>query len=326
MSSKRRDALACSLAGLQAPRAEECRCQPPSSLQPVPTAKEEHASVDIEKATPATAQLNAELRARLADLFPRSTPLSLFLLHVSQLEQLPLTQQVSINKRQRYHARADFLAQVLANARRAIRNADQILIDEGVGAAIIFPEVDLQGISNILERIYRSISLLQAETVIPPLKHETDVVMGIGSYPEKGGSMEHLLHQVGVTAGRFTLRPAITAQLWGSEALPAEPEGQAVAPISNIRQTIQPEKGQAGIPFMRLPAQLPARLKSLMPYSVALKLCCAPVGRDHHCLTVAMANPFDSTSIHYLAEVTGLAIFPVSCDIEHLLALLANKW
>jgi type II secretion system (T2SS) protein E len=326
MNLKSRDTLAHSLADPHASTAEQCHCQPLSSLQAVPTVKEEHASVEIEKTTPATAQLNAAVRARLADFFPRSTPFGLFLLHVSQVEQLSLTQQASINSRQRYHASASFLAQVLANVRRAIRDADQILIDEGAGAAIIFPEVDLQGVSKILERIYRSVSLLHSETVIPPLDQETDVVMGIGAHPESGGSLEHLLHHVSTTARRFTLRPAITTQLWSIEPQRGDAEELAAAPISGMQQAGRPEHVQAGIPFMQLPSQLPARLKSLIPYSIALKLCCAPVGRDRHRLTVAMAEPSDGASIRYLAEITGLAIFPVSCDIALLQVLLANKW
>ncbi len=315
-----------SIARPATPTAERCYCQPLSSLQALPSPAQEHTHVDVEKTTPATASLNAGLRTQLAGFFPRSTPLSLLLLHVSQLEHVSLTQQASINESQRYHASPGFLAQVLANGRRAIRNSDQLLVDEGVGAAIIFPEVDLQGISKILERIYRSVSLLQAETVIPPLQHETDVVMGIGSYPEHGGSLEHLLHRVSITARRFTLRPAITTQLWSIEPLRSETEELAVPHIPNAQQTMRQEHVQTGVPFMQLPSQLPARLKQLIPYSIALKLCCAPVGRDHHCLTVAMAEPSDSASIRYLSEVTGLTIFPVSCDVTLLHALLANKW
>ncbi len=323
MNLKRRDPPAHALPRPVAPPAERCDCQSLSSLQAVAATQEEQASVDTEKTTPTTASLNAELRRQLANLFPRSTPVSLFLLHASQLEQVSLTQQASINQRQRFHAPASFLEQVMANVRRAIRNKDQILLDKGVGAAIIFPEVDLQGISGILERIYHSVSLLQAETVIPPLQHRTDVAMGIGSYPENGGSLEHLLHHVSITARRFTLRPAITTQLWRIEPLRSEAEALA-AP--HMQEAVQQGRARKGVPFMQLPSQLPLRLKSLLPHAIALKLCCAPVGRDHHFLTVAMAEPSDSASIRYLTEVTGLTIFPVACDVEQLHALLATAW
>jgi hypothetical protein len=77
---------------------------------------------------------------------------------------------------------------------------------------------------------------------------------------------------------------------------------------------------------MQLPAQLPARLKQLIPYSLALEIRCAPVGRDHNRLTVAMADPTNTESIRQLCEATGLSIFPVSCDVPALDTLLANGW
>lgn len=306
------------------PRVERCHCQPLSSLQAVHPQTQDEECVDIEKITPASPALNAMLRAQLASFFPSSTPLSLLLLHISQLEHISLSQPATFNKRQRYHAPPSFLEQVLANVRRAIRSSEQILVDEGVGAAIIFPDVDQQGISKILERIYHNVSLLQAETVIPPLKHETDVVMGIGSYPEAGGSLEHLLHRVSVTTSRFTLPPAITTQLRAMDTM--QPDTEELVIVRPPDNQGKAHASSPGVPFMQLPSQLPARLKHLIPYDIALQLRCAPVGRDHHCLTVAMAEPSNSTSLRCLAEITGLTIFPVSCDISALNTLLANKW
>jgi GGDEF domain-containing protein len=325
MNSKRRDVLGRSLVHPDTLMAERCHCLPLSSLQPVQAQTEDDESVDVAKITPATAALNSRLRTQLADLFPRSTSLGLLLLHVSQLENLSLSEQMTFNKRQRYHAPSSFLEQVLANVRRAIRSSDQILVDEGVGAAIIFPHVDQQGISKILERIYHSVSLLQAETVIPPLKRETDVVMGISSYPEVGASVESLLHHASATASRFTLRPAITSQLWHTETVEPDTEELAVSAVGGIGPSTSVHI-QPGVPFMQLPSQLPTRLKQLIPYHIAVKLRCASVGRDHHCLTVAMAEPCNTASIRSLAEITGLTIFPVSCDVSMLNTLLANKW
>jgi hypothetical protein len=39
-----------------------------------------------------------------------------------------------------------------------------------------------------------------------------------------------------------------------------------------------------------------------------------------------MAEPSNSVAIGYLEEMTGLTIFPVSCDVSALNALLAYKW
>ncbi len=319
--------------------AERCHCQPLSSIQPIPLHEqdEDEDEMDCDKITPATPELTTSIRMQLSNFFPRSTALGILLLHISQLEHIHIAPQTAIlHKRLRYHAPASFLEQVLANMRRGIRESDQILTHKGVGAAIIFPDVDQQGIFDILERVYRNVSLLQAETVIPPLKRETDIVMGIGSFPEAGPSLEHLLHHVSLTARRFTLRPAITTQLWNltpNNSEPGEEEAVVMSPqfqnthAHDLTQTAaRPGKVHSNIPYMQLPVQLPSRLKQLIPYQIANELRCAPVGRDHHCLTVAMVDPTNGAIIHTLRELTGLTIYPVSCDITALNALLANKW
>lgn len=312
--------------------AERCHCQPLSSVQAIPLHEQDDEEMDCDKITPATPELNSSVRMQLSNFFPRSTALSILLLHVSQLEHIHIAPQTAIlHKRLRYHAPDSFLEQVLANMRRTIRESDQILMHKGVGAAIIFPDVDQQGIFDILERVYRNISLLQAETVIPPLKRETDIVMGVGSFPEAGSTLEQLLHHVSLTARRFTLRPAITTQLWDLNQNNSEEE--TVAPSSQFQRAYdlsqtapRPGKVHSNIPYMQLPVQLPSRLKQLIPYQVANELRCAPVGRDHHCLTVAMVDPTNGAIIHTLHELTGLTIYPVSCDITALNALLVNKW
>ncbi len=78
--------------------------------------------------------------------------------------------------------------------------------------------------------------------------------------------------------------------------------------------------------FLQLPTHLPKRLKQLIPYQLALEIRCAPVGRDHDRLTMAMADPTDTNALRQLEEATGLSIFAVSCDLEVLDALLARKW
>jgi Type II secretion system (T2SS), protein E, N-terminal domain len=208
---------------------------------------------------------------------------------------------------------------VMVNVRRVMRTEDQVLLQEHVGAAIILPDVDAQGAYSILERVYRSISLLQAETVIPPLELDTTLLMGMGTYPESGPSVEQLLYSAGMTARRFTLRSAITTQMWDMQSLLA-------AEDEREDEQAQGSKGQPGVPFMRLPKEVPQRLKHFLPYPLALELRCAPVGRDHHCLTVAMVDPTGSGNIDRLRAVTGMAIFPVCCDLEELYTLLAKKW
>ena len=322
------------LVHLDSAAAEICNCLPLSSMKTMPLIdglqEQEKAMTgreNVEKGgeramwTPATPALNASLRQQLGNHFPRSAPLSILLLHVSQLEHIQsIPQSAILDKRQRYHASSSFLEQVLVNVRRAMRGNDLMLIHAGTGTAMIFPGVDQQGVHSILERVYRNVSLLQAETVIPPLTRETDIVMGVSSYPESGPSIEHLLYDVSVTARRFTLRPAITTHLSGIAPDAVE------ARFITSQVTERTSKVSNTIPFMQLPVQLPTRLKHLIPYHIALELRCAPVGRDHHCLTVALADPTNSNVLRLLGEITGLTIFPVSCEITALNALLANKW
>jgi hypothetical protein len=248
------------------------------------------------------------------------------LLHISQLEHIHIAPQTAVlHKRQRFHAPASFLEQVIVNVCRAIRSSDQLLIHEGIGAALILPDVDQQGMYSILERVYQSVRLLRSETVIPPLKRETDIVLGIGSYPEPGTSLELLLCHASSTVHRLTLRPAIMAQGWnGKDVTPI-----ASKPLERFveqAESVSANTARGNVPFMQLPTKLPARLKNLIPYALALELRCAPVGRDHHCLTVAVAGPPNRETLQRLREITGMTIFPVTCETAALDALLAEKW
>lgn len=320
MATNRRRAAAPGLAAIEmsTPLPEHCNCPPLSLLHERRTAHQEDEDEDNERLVPATQFLNDRMRASLDDYFPRVAPLSIVLLHVSQHEHIHSAPQAALAfKRRRYHAPPGLLAQILVNVRRAIRADDKMLIHEDSGAALILPDVDRYGASAILERIYHSVALLQAETVIPPLTRETTILMGSGSYPEPGGSLEHLLYYAGFAARSLTLRPALLPQQ-------TPPAPREIAPRRTSKSN-QPQRFP-GIPFMMLPATLPARLKQLIPHRLAYSLRCVPVGRDHHCLTVAMANPTSRDQIHLLHEITGMTIFPVSCTEESLSALLEQEW
>ena len=228
-----------------------------------------------------------------------------------------------VHKRLSCHASMDLLEQVLHTVRRALRATDQILVDtQGTGAALFFPQVDRQGISCIAGRVSYSINLLQAETVIPPLQYETEIVLGFSSYPDSATSLETLLCQAGLVQEKIVFRPAVFSQPGSLRS------GRAESPArkNNVKPTRLQAARANGIPFMQIPSRLPTRLKQLIPYALALELRCAPVGRDHNRLTVAMAHPEDPRAVHQLREVTGMTIFPVSCEISALDTLLASGW
>ncbi len=294
---------------------EPCSCPP---LFPAGS----DASAREDQSVPIAPSLGALLRTALARHFPRSTPLSLLLLHITQFEHLPMPPTSPIvHKRLRYHAPMSLLEQIVQTVRRTLRADDLILTDEqGSGAALLFPEVDREGISRIAGRVSASIHLLQAETVTPPLRYETEIALGFGSYPQPAGSPDALLACAGRVREHIIFRPAILSQ--AEQPAPSERAARTEHP-----GTASPANAQAGgIPFMQIPSRLPTRLKQLIPHSLALDLRCAPVGRDHNRLTVAMANPTDVRAISYLRETTGLTIFPVACEPSALETLLASGW
>lgn len=293
---------------------ELCECQPLSVSNP---GQKQQAGQDYVPMTPVTPVLGTYLREELARYFPRTSPISVLLLHISQLEQVHISPSSALlHKRHRFHAPESVLEQVLAYVRRTIRLSDHVVRHAGAGAAIIFPEVDQQGTFSIIERAFHSINLLQPQTVIPPLSHETDIILGIGSYPEPASSFEELLYCASCVAHCLTLRPAVTAHLHPHKA--GQPPDTALELITASENS--------GIPFMHLPAKLPVRLKHLIPYQLARELRCAPVGRDHNRLTVAMAQPADAHALDILKEITGMIIYPVACEAGALDMLLANGW
>ena len=298
-----------------------CTCQPLSPFLRSESQMNESAA-EIVAYIPVSPPLQAALLAAL----PHTTAFSLLLLHITQFEHIPMPPSAAIvHKRVGHHAPASLLAQILHNIRRTLRVSDQILTDEqGTGAAIFFPLVDQEGIVRIAERISRNIHLLQAETVIPPLQHETEIVLGFGSCPSPARSLEEALYRADLLQEKITFRPAVISQPM-----------HLLAPVTNPRpaeKTIRTREAHQHtprancIPFMQLPTRLPTRLKQFIPHTLALELRCAPVGRDHNRLTVAMDNPTDSRALFRLRETTGMVIFPVACESSALETLLASNW
>ncbi len=226
-----------------------------------------------------------------------------------------VSEDAVVSPRCHYHVNQGLLEQILANVRRVIRANDQILMQDNSGGMLALPHVDESGVYSVLERVSRSLSLLQAETMIPPLTRETTILIGCGTCPNPRTSVEQLLYHTGLVARRFTLRPAITRHLW--DTMP--PPGQEIGRSGSTT-------GLLSVPFLDLPRELSACLKRLIPYQLAEELRCVPVGRDQQYLTVAMADPGNTENVRHLQEITGMTIFPVSCKEEDLDALLLKAW
>ncbi len=324
-----------------------CSCTPVSPLCRRLIVEQEALSDDRVQAwenkdavVPVSSSLNDSLRAHLHRLSsPPAT--SILLLHVAQLAHPDFTSEVSLHKRQSYHPTDSIVEQIMVNVRRAIRADDSVYLDADKGAALVLTGVDQQGAHKVLERVYESINLLQAETLIPALTHETDIVLGLGSYPEQGHSLEHVLAYAGCVLHRITLRPAISTRLW--DAMPVAPVNVKPSFSSMLQEESDlycastpsaahdhsndaDTSAAATVPFLRLPTVLPKRLLCLVSYTIASRYRCIPVGRDHSYLTVAMADPSDGSAISALEAATGMTIFPVSCDIGALDVLLDQQW
>jgi hypothetical protein len=310
-----------------------CHCRPPASLTVALEERDQGLALDLEQTTPISPELYNHLQKRLGTLFPRSTPFSLALLHVAQIER---TAGSAARKVQYYHAQPVLLEEVMAQIRRSIRRNDYILTHEGVGAALLFPGVDERGIYGIVERVYHNISNMPRERFPSFVRSETVIVMGVGSYPTPAPTLERLLYFAGNTSYRVTLPPAPSAIGWNASrnqdenaAFWDEDEretGDHLPAAFSIEHAYMRLPLSRSAPFMHLPAQIPARLKQLLPYDIARSLQCVPVGRNHHSLTVAMAHPQNTEHTDILQSVTGLTIFPVSCDLSALANLLEHPW
>lgn len=276
---------------------------------------------DSAASLPMASDLYETLRATLADQLALTFPCSVLVCHTAQFEPLSLASTLPSHvQRVRYHAPATFLTQMLHIVRRTLRTSDQILLaHDGNGAAILLAGVEHEAATAITRRTLQGMRLLQAETVVPPLLYETEILLGLGTLSGPSGALAQFFEQVSHVRERLTFRPAVPTQ---SELAPTTCEVPAL-------QGAEPGQTAASsheTPFIQLPSRLPARLQQLLPHALAVELRCAPVGRDHQRLVVAMANPQDAHAIDRLRQATGMHICPVSCETAALETLLASGW
>jgi hypothetical protein len=262
-------------------------------------------------------ELFRKLQTILYLFLSRGEVVSMLLLHVHQLESPPLAPELCLQyRRRRFHAPSEVMTQIMAAVQRVIRTDDRLCVIQDSGAALIFPHVDAQGIATIAERVYQSVELLAAETLVPPLTRETSIMMGIGSFPDPAATPEQLYQQVSHVLHSLTLRPAITTQLHG-----VRPD-----PFYSLRAATLSAHQKEAVPFMELPQALPTRVTRWLGVDLARELQCVPVGHEQHVLTVALVDPTNRTTIARLQDYTGMTIFPVACEVEELRALLLQGW
>ncbi|GER88261.1 hypothetical protein KDW_24230 [Dictyobacter vulcani] len=293
---------------------EPCRCVVFEQASTRDTVEQE-VEWDDGQRVPVSQELYMRIRELVTEFLSEQKPVSILLLHLVQRESTPLApQSPQLYQRRRYHASSQVRDQVLTNVRRVLRLDDKMFIFDTSGAAIIFAGVDQVGIQKIAERIFSSVCLLQAETMIPPLTRETRIVLGVATYPYPAATFEELTQHYGKAIHTLVLRPVITTQLRGVKPIPMV--GSSASETE--------ERQESHVPRLELPGALPERLKQLIPGSIAIELKCVPVGCEHHCLTVAMQEPTNAASIARLRALTGHTIFPVACEESELNTLLAS--
>ena len=78
------------------------------------------------------------------------------------------------------------------------------------------------------------------------------------------------------------------------------------------------------LPYLAFLSHYPApRLLRLVPYDLACRYQCVPVGTEHHMLTLATAQGLDQAAIMHLSDVTRRSIFQVRCPVDIIADILA---
>ena len=80
-----------------------------------------------------------------------------------------------------------------------------------------------------------------------------------------------------------------------------------------------------GVPYLSLlPRKKSQQVQRMITFQLMHELQCYPLGRERGVLTVALANPEDSSVLTRLQEATGLRIFPVLAHPQELQAALSQ--
>lgn len=90
------------------------------------------------------------------------------------------------------------------------------------------------------------------------------------------------------------------------------------SPAQPVDEDLRARARALGVPFVQLPARLPASCRAAITSELAHELHAVPIGRSRSVLTVAMHDPRDAGAVLRLRSATGLAIFPVLADPDEL--------
>lgn len=253
----------------------------------------------------------------------------------------------------------DALAALAERIRPHVRRSDTIELDAQSALAIVLHSADQEGVHAVFQRLRDLLST-------PALPDDRTVAISIGyatqsaDQPAESGSEHTIANTIrdawkprvllsvacadvpahaALYAGEPISRPAnpetcgpVTAVRAGAGAARASRQShlRLVAfetPGAPVDESLRARARALGVPFVQLPARLPASCRSAIAPELARELHAVPIGRSRSILTVAMHDPSDSAAVLRLRSATGLAIFPVlaaSDELERALRQIAR--
>jgi hypothetical protein len=229
------------------------------------------------------------------------------------------------------------LEEVVCRLRAILRRTDVVEVDPDVGIGVLLLDADEAGTSAVHRRIMRELGQRPAAKVRPGTIEDVRFAIGRASagpadtaqVPAVVRDLVSIASSPDVWICVPMVRPAhrmtVRHGLRSARSLPGASRARQTR-RSDLR-VLAPELGAAsatvegealrrkadaqGVPFVRIPGELPLSLRRLLSQDLARELGAVPIGRTRGVLTVAMRDSSDLSALQRLAATTGLTIFPV---------------
>lgn len=243
------------------------------------------------------------------------------------------------------------LAAVAARVRTLVRHTDVVEVDESAGIGIFLHDADAQGARAVNLRVCRA---LADSAPARAASGADDAVLRLGvgiatAEPSEGVRLAALARQLVCVAcapdfwlsvplprteahpTRRRHRRAVPPRFgtgpsarWTVTRMIPRPHPSAWTPASASEECeeLRRRADALGVPYVCLPARLPAALLRVLTPELTHELSAVPIGRTRGILTVAMLAPTNLSAIQRLAAATGLTIFPVLASERDLTRLL----
>jgi hypothetical protein len=242
------------------------------------------------------------------------------------------------------------LEEVARRLRTIVRRTDVVELDPAAGIGVLLTDADAAGATAVHGRIMRELSQRPAGRVHRGTIEDMRFAVGrasaeltdatqvpavvrdlvcIASAPDVWMCVP-VLRPAGRAAERHGSHPRYVRSQTARRRRANRGDLRVLAP--ELGATSTTDEGEAlrrkadaqGVPFVRIPAQLPASLRRLLSPELARELGAVPIGRTRGVLTVAMRDSSDLSALQRLATTTGLTIFPVLAAPDDLSRALAT--